>query len=359
MQNNISNFFNLVKGGRVKKTLAPNDMIAIGVRNPVTQSDFQPAAIFFKDLEAQIGGGVTLTTTGTSGVSTLTGTVLNIPNYTSTGVASVTGLDTDNTDPLNPIVQISVDGTTITGDGTPGNPLIGSGGSLPPWVETNATDLTLWTNGQGNIITNTSYGDEALKINTTGSVNTAIGYRTLTSNTTGAKNVALGNNALFTNDSGISNVAIGYNTMYFNISGRENLGIGNSSLVFNTTANYNTALGAFSLRDNITGSQNTGIGSEALYTNTIGVNNTSVGFQSLRINTTGSSNTALGYDTQSGNFSGSVILGSSAAATANNQFVVGSVGVNAGAIATEALVPTKSWTVKINGVDYKIPLQIA
>lgn len=41
----------------------------------------------------------------------------------SSGVQSVTGLNTDNTDPQNPIVQISVDGTTITGDGTPSNPI--------------------------------------------------------------------------------------------------------------------------------------------------------------------------------------------------------------------------------------------
>ena len=40
------------------------------------------------------------------------------------GVQSVTGLNTDNTDPLNPIVEISVDGVTITGDGTPANPLV-------------------------------------------------------------------------------------------------------------------------------------------------------------------------------------------------------------------------------------------
>jgi hypothetical protein len=39
------------------------------------------------------------------------------------GVQSVTGLNTDNTDPTNPIVEISVDGTTITGDGTPASPL--------------------------------------------------------------------------------------------------------------------------------------------------------------------------------------------------------------------------------------------
>lgn len=41
-------------------------------------------------------------------------------------VQSVTGLDTDNTDPQNPIVRISVDGTTITGLGTPASPLVAS-----------------------------------------------------------------------------------------------------------------------------------------------------------------------------------------------------------------------------------------
>ena len=40
-----------------------------------------------------------------------------------TGVQSVTGLDTDNTDPQNPIVNISVDNNTITGAGTPASPL--------------------------------------------------------------------------------------------------------------------------------------------------------------------------------------------------------------------------------------------
>lgn len=49
------------------------------------------------------------------------------------GVQSVTGLDTDNTDPLNPIVNIAVDGITITGQGTPGDPLVavtGGGGTV-------------------------------------------------------------------------------------------------------------------------------------------------------------------------------------------------------------------------------------
>ena len=39
--------------------------------------------------------------------------------------------------------------------------LLGSGdlviGGLPAWVETNATDLTLWNNGKGNVVSNTSF----------------------------------------------------------------------------------------------------------------------------------------------------------------------------------------------------------
>lgn len=53
-------------------------------------------------------------------------TVQNVTNTTieSTGVQTVTGLDTDNTDPANPVIQVAVDGITITGDGTPANPLV-------------------------------------------------------------------------------------------------------------------------------------------------------------------------------------------------------------------------------------------
>ena len=46
----------------------------------------------------------------------------------ASSVDSVTGLNTDNTDPENPIVQIAVDGITITGEGTPASPLVSSGG---------------------------------------------------------------------------------------------------------------------------------------------------------------------------------------------------------------------------------------
>jgi len=64
-----------------------------------------------------------LTTTGTTGASTLVAGVLNIPEYGGGVVDSVTGLNTDNADPANPIIQLSV-GTGLSGTGIPADPLI-------------------------------------------------------------------------------------------------------------------------------------------------------------------------------------------------------------------------------------------
>ncbi len=58
-------------------------------------------------------------------------------------VVSVTGLNTNNTDPNNPVVAISVDGITVTGAGTPGSPLVsvggGGGGSVTSVRNTDGT----------------------------------------------------------------------------------------------------------------------------------------------------------------------------------------------------------------------------
>lgn len=50
--------------------------------------------------------------------------------YTEAFVESVTGLNTDNTDPQNPVVRVSVDGSTVIGSGTPASPLTAPGGTL-------------------------------------------------------------------------------------------------------------------------------------------------------------------------------------------------------------------------------------
>ena len=54
---------------------------------------------------------------------------VNTSSGSGGGVESVTGLNTDNTDPLNPVIDISV-ASGITGAGTPASPLIASNRGL-------------------------------------------------------------------------------------------------------------------------------------------------------------------------------------------------------------------------------------
>jgi len=65
-----------------------------------------------------------------NGIITLDQAINAVSGSLSGYVQSVTGLDTDNTDPQNPVVNIAVDGVTITGDGTSGNPLVASGSGI-------------------------------------------------------------------------------------------------------------------------------------------------------------------------------------------------------------------------------------
>jgi hypothetical protein len=76
--------------------------------------------------------------------------------------------------------------------------------SLEP-LEFNTFDRTVWNNGGGNIDTNTSFGDEALKSNTTGTSSTAIGRAALSTNITGVANTALGWSAGSTTPTGAAN----------------------------------------------------------------------------------------------------------------------------------------------------------
>jgi hypothetical protein len=64
----------------------------------------------------------------------------------------------------------------------------------------------------------------------------------------------------------------------------------------------------------------------------------------------------LGYNTKSGNFTGSVILGSGATSTASNQFVIGTAAINAGVTQAQVNTSSRIWNVIINGVAEKILL---
>ena len=263
-------------------------------------------------------------------------------------------------------------------------------------------DTSVFNNGKGAVASNTAFGNSALIANTTGSGNTAYGVNALAANTTGSDNTANGGNSLALNTSGSNNTAIGVQALFAN-SGANNTAIGRGSLRNNTASNNTavgyeagftntsgtgiTAIGYHALRAStggentavgyqaglgittgtqttalgyqalagVAGSRNTAVGYAAL-TSTTGAFNTAVGRQALSNNTTGGSNTAIGENCQSGNFSGSVILGKDAIATAANQFVVGSTGTNAGSVVTESNSSTKVWNVIINGVAQKILL---
>jgi hypothetical protein len=220
---------------------------------------------------------------------------------------------------------------------------------------TNASFLTTYlklASVTGNVLINTTTDSGfRLDVNGTARINTlTIGLGTGQI----ATNTVLGNLALNSNTTGIRNVAIGQNALSNNTTGSFNIAIGRNALNVNTTNSNNTAVGNDALA-NAQADGNTAIGSSALQSAT-GSNNTAVGFGSLDTNTTGERNTAIGQGSSSGNFSGSVILGRLATATANNQFVVGSSTTNAGSVTTEVNTSTQVWNVVINGVARKILL---
>lgn len=247
---------------------------------------------------------------------------------------------TPNSDPTKWALLANIGATGATGATGLQGPTgaTGPAGSLIPHLEYSIPDKTVWNNGQGNVASNTSFGDGALKSNTTGQANTAFGQDALSLNTTTLSNTAIGSGALKST------------------VGAQNTGVGAGALYNNTTGVINTAVGTSSLGSNTIGDANSALGSNALTANTTGSENTAVGQSALAVNTTGASNTAVGYLASSGNFSGSVILGKNATATASNQFVVGSVGTVAGTVVTAAQAQTKYWNVIINGVAHKILL---
>jgi hypothetical protein len=93
------------------QTVAATDLSKV---NPAAQMSAQYAGLW-----------TTPTATIAGTINNLWACVKDLRNAPT--VRSVTGLNTDNTDPLNPIVKISVDGTTITGLGTPASPLVNGG----------------------------------------------------------------------------------------------------------------------------------------------------------------------------------------------------------------------------------------
>jgi hypothetical protein len=202
---------------------------------------------------------------------------------------------------------------------------------------------------------NTAVGASALRYNTTGQSNVAVGSDTLRSNTTGARNIAIGDGAMLNNTVSSSSTVIGFQALE-RAAGNGNTVIGHTAAQFHEGSGT-IAIGNSAMRDGFSPAiNNIAIGNDSFYRITTGANNIGIGQFAMSFCQTGGYNVALGYYADSQNFSGSVILGSNATATANNQFVVGSTTYNAGAVTTETVASTRTWTVIINGVSRKILL---
>lgn len=81
-------------------------------------------------------------------------------------VQSVRGLSTDNTDPQNPVIYIAVDGTTITGTGVTGDPLVGHfAGGANLWAYRAKTTSTTGDPTSGHIIWDNATQISATQIN--------------------------------------------------------------------------------------------------------------------------------------------------------------------------------------------------
>jgi hypothetical protein len=206
------------------------------------------------------------------------------------------------------------------------------------WLESNATDLTVWNNGKGNIQTNTSFGENALKSNASVFGNsTAIGAFALQSNNLGYSNTAVGCSALSQNNNGINNVAIGSTSMQNNVDAGSNTAVGYQSMQTNTTGGSNTALGCMSMSTAPAGNNNTAVGAFSLQT-TSGFGNTVVGAYSSPSSAGGNNNTAVGFNSafSMGAGSGHVCIGALSGAGQVSGINSIYIGYNTGALISSA-----------------------
>jgi len=202
---------------------------------------------------------------------------------------------------------------------------------------------------------NTGVGFNALKLNTTGLGNTALGYKALGSNVLGNSNTAVGSGALFLNI-GDGNTAVGTYALQNNTSGLQNTAVGYNSLPNNQNGSNNIAIGVAALASNLTANSNIGIGDNALQISD-GSGNIAIGVNAAADNTTGASNIIIGANTTTQDFNGSVIIGTGAQATANNQFVIGTNSDPVGTVTASVPTPDNQWLVRINEKNYLIPME--
>ena len=391
----ILNFISWIKGKRIVTTVAPSEtLIPVGLKDGRRDDDYLAGAITAQNFINQIATVIPGGSQGPIGPQGVPGPVgpagLNwqgawsaLGTYVIDDAVGYAGASwfcvanvgpsatTPNLDPTKWALLASQGSPGSQGpqgiQGVPGP----SGSGLPYWVEINGTDLTVWNNGKGNVTSNTSFGQFALKSNTSGQNNSTYGYLALTNNTTGNENTAFGYNALASNTSAVNNTAIGSLTLVQN-AGQDNTAVGRACLLSNISGYSNTGVGSGAFFLNTTGFSNTAIGANSMVSNTTGVENTVIGAYSFNGTAATNSTVVVGYNsTATTGTTSSIILGNNAAGTGSNQLVIGSstnyVGATGSATGFSTTANTfvggsalpalaKFLTIKINGTDYKIPL---
>lgn len=262
-------------------------------------------------------------TTFNNKVSSVSGT----GPITSSGGTTPTISTSINT---NKLVGRSTAGTGVMEEITIGSGLTlsagtlsASGAGLPAWVETDATDLTLWTNGKGNVSSNISYGPLALRLASGSSFETtAIGSEALRAMTTGYLNTAVGAGAGLAITTGTWNTAIGASSLQVTTVGSRNTVLGYGAMQLGN-ASTNTAVGYLTLQ-NSRGASNTAIGNQAARYTTTGAFNTVVGSGALFNNTVGSQNIAIGLNAMQtasqSDMDFNISIGNNSDFTVNNPF---------------------------------------
>ena len=102
MLNNLTNFFNLIRGRRIKTQLENDDLIAIGTKQSPALGDYKPTAIKFEDLVNQIGEPSAVFTEGVfdpsvqATMNPIVGTITNaagvvFDRYRVQGIATLSG----------------------------------------------------------------------------------------------------------------------------------------------------------------------------------------------------------------------------------------------------------------------------
>jgi type IV secretory pathway TrbF-like protein len=125
---------------------------------------------------------------------------------------------------------------------------------------------------------NVFIGQDAGKLNTTGSSNVFIGHLTGDANTTGQQNTAIGQGTMGANTTGVRNTSFGAGSLATNISGTDNTTIGQGALGSCITANQSTIVGAGAFRNSTTSNTNVALGNAAGYTNLTGNGNIFIGY---------------------------------------------------------------------------------